>query len=101
MGIKTLVVDDTETYRDLFAEILQTDGHEVHRAKNLTEARGLLKNHMFHLVVLDIVLEHNEDGLELLKDISKSNREKDWLRTRPKSCRGRYCHRYREHQEEP
>lgn len=75
VGIKTLIVDDEAVYRDLIAEILQADGHETHCAKNLNEAKEQLKIRTFHLVVLDIVLKHDEDGLELLDDISKLNRE--------------------------
>jgi CheY-like chemotaxis protein len=77
MGIKTLIVDDEAKYRDLFTEILQGDGHEVHCAKNLVEAREQLKARAFHLIVLDIVLEPDEDGLQLLDDISKLNRDTD------------------------
>ena len=75
MSIKTLVLDDEATFRELFAQILHEDGHEVVCVENLTDAREQLRSQPFHLAMIDIELRENEIGLDLLDDISRLNRE--------------------------
>ena len=67
-----LVVDDNADIRNLFAEQLRDEGHQVTTASNGEEAMALLRNKGFDLVVLDVKLDH-ESGLDLLRKINREN----------------------------
>ena len=61
-------MDDDDAMRLLCRVNLEHDGHTVHEAATLGEARELLERLTPDLVLLDIHLG-NEDGLELLDEI--------------------------------
>jgi CheY-like chemotaxis protein len=63
-----LVVDDERSLRLLCRVNLELDGHRVHEAANLTEAREQLERQAPDVVLLDIHVG-GEDGLELLDEI--------------------------------
>jgi DNA-binding response OmpR family regulator len=65
---KLLVVDDEPDIRHLYAAELEDDGYQVETAGTGTEAAGLLKEHQFDLVVLDIQMR-GESGLQVLQKI--------------------------------
>jgi CheY-like chemotaxis protein len=75
MSVNVLVLDDEPTWRDLITEVLQEEGHIVQPVENLSQAREWLDRRQFHLAVIDIVLHEGEDGLDLLEDIARLNRE--------------------------
>jgi DNA-binding response OmpR family regulator len=66
--MQVLVVDDEPSLRLLCRVNLELDGHVVHEAGTLDEARRLLADESLDVVLLDVHVG-NEDGLELLDDI--------------------------------
>ena len=63
-----LIIDDEATLRQTMARILQRAGYEVTTASNGKEGLGLVSEHPFDLVYLDIRMP-DMSGLELLKTI--------------------------------
>ena len=63
-----LVIDDDELIRAAVAAILQRKGYIVASAKNQAEARDLIerRSHPFTMILLDVTLENQGDGLEFL-----------------------------------
>lgn len=66
-----LVVDDDQRLRDLLKRYLAQSGYLVTSVKNAKEARGLLSNMDFDLVVLDVMMP-GETGVELAHDMRKT-----------------------------
>jgi DNA-binding NtrC family response regulator len=67
-GKRVLVVDDEHSLRLLVRVNLELDGHVVHDAANLGQAREVLERRPIDVVLLDIHVG-SEDGLELLDEI--------------------------------
>ena len=67
---KILVVDDESNMRELMADILERDGHEVEGAETGEMAVGLVFDRRYDVVVLDLMLP-GIDGIETLKKIKK------------------------------
>ena len=65
--IKVLVVEDSQECRDVIAISLK-DGYELHFAKSLQEARTLLSEHQYKVVLLDMGLPDGS-GMELCDDL--------------------------------
>ncbi|MFT5224172.1 MAG: two-component system chemotaxis sensor kinase CheA, partial [Glaciecola sp.] len=65
---RILVVDDSATTRTLIRTILSSSGHDVTTAADGQQARDLLRDHTFDLVVSDIDMP-KLSGLELTKAI--------------------------------
>ena len=65
-----LVVDDEPSLRLLCRVNLELDGHVVHEAGTLTEARALIEQVPLDVVLLDVHVG-SEDGLELLDEIEE------------------------------
>lgn len=63
-----LVVDDESSLRLLCRVNLELEGHVVHEASNLTDAREILLRESPDVVLLDVHVG-SEDGLELLDEI--------------------------------
>lgn len=68
-----LVVDDELGIRNVLSEILVESGHYVTTAANAQEAKELVKDHKFSVVLLDIWMP-GMDGLELLKEWNRENK---------------------------
>jgi PAS domain S-box-containing protein len=68
---KLLVVDDMEEQRELAVTILASLGYQVKAAKNGREAVEYLKNNRADLVILDMIMDDDFDGL-LTRKLSKS-----------------------------
>lgn len=67
--VKTvLVVDDERSLRLLCRINLELDGHVVHEAGTLAEARKLIDQESLDVILLDLHLGA-EDGLELLDEV--------------------------------
>ena len=64
-----LVVDDHADIRDPLAEYLRRNGLQVATAADAFEARTLLADRSFDLIVLDIMLP-GEDGMSLCRFVS-------------------------------
>ena len=67
--VKTvLVVDDERSLRLLCRVNLELDGHIVHEAATLAEARALIEEESPDVILLDLHVG-SEDGLELLDEV--------------------------------
>jgi DNA-binding response OmpR family regulator len=62
-----LVVDDEPIVRDVVARYLERDGHSILTADSGDEARGLIEGSSPSLVVLDVMLPGETDGLALCR----------------------------------
>ena len=67
-----LVVDDEPIVRDVVGRYLERDGHRIVSAADGDEARQLIANEAPSLVVLDVMLPGETDGLALCR----------WIRSR-------------------
>ena len=65
---KILIVEDEEDINELLKDFLEMKGYQdVKTATKGREALEYLKNEKFDIVFLDIVLEDDVDGMEVLK----------------------------------
>jgi DNA-binding NtrC family response regulator len=67
-----MLVDDEDSFRRLTAKELARSGYAVEAAGSLAEARRLLSEHHFHVVLLDVRLPDGS-GLDLLREIRESS----------------------------
>ena len=67
-NLTVLVVDDERSLRLLCRVNLELDGHVVHEAGTLAEARELMKRESPDVILLDLHVG-SEDGLELLDEV--------------------------------
>ncbi len=63
-----LVVDDERSLRLLCRVNLELEGHRVHEAATLAEARAVIEQEAPDVILLDVHLG-NDDGLELLDEL--------------------------------
>jgi DNA-binding response OmpR family regulator len=68
-----LVVDDEPIVRDVVARYLERDGHRIISAADGEEARGMIVREAPNLVVLDVMLPGETDGLALCRWIRSSS----------------------------
>ncbi len=66
-----LVVDDHTDIRELLARFLSKHGYRVSVARDAQEARGLLRDGAFSLIVLDVMMP-GEDGLSLCRHLRET-----------------------------
>jgi DNA-binding NtrC family response regulator len=62
-----LVVDDMDDQRKLAASILTSLGYHVSTATNGEQAFELVRDHIFDLVLLDMIMDQGIDGLETFR----------------------------------
>ena len=67
-----LVVDDDTRLRGLLQRFLRENGFFVSAAKNAEEARLLIKQYRFHLLIVDVMMPQ-ETGLEFLARLRQEN----------------------------
>ena len=70
---KILIVDDEQGIRDVLAQILEEEGHEVFLAENGAQGRQRCAEHAPDLVLLDIWMP-DLDGLSLIKEWASQGR---------------------------
>ena len=80
-----LIVDDEETVRATFADVLAEEGHEVVTASSFSEARSLLREQRFDVALTDLMLPQ-ESGLSLLRFSSEQDPEMSVVRGCPGRC---------------
>ena len=64
-----LLVEDDTALREGLVTALQNDTISVHSAANLAEARKILRNHTFDLLLLDVNLPDGS-GIELCREVT-------------------------------
>ncbi|HEX6490842.1 MAG TPA: response regulator transcription factor [Gaiellaceae bacterium] len=62
-----LIVDDEPIVRDVVTRYLERDGHTILAAENGDAARGLIERESPGLVVLDVMMPGETDGLDLCR----------------------------------
>lgn len=68
--IKILVADDDEDIRDVIEILLSSEGYLVYKAKDGRVALDLMKEHTFHLIILDIMMP-SLNGYQVCVEIRK------------------------------
>ncbi len=64
---RVLVVDDEQGLRDVIEVLLCSKGHTVATAESEAVALQMLQNHSFDLVITDLRIEPDGDGIQVLK----------------------------------
>ncbi|WP_026478575.1 response regulator transcription factor [Alkaliphilus transvaalensis] len=65
---RILIVDDEDYMRKLIKKSLVNENYYIEEASNGLESLKLIKNNLFDLIILDVMLK-DEDGFELIKEI--------------------------------
>ena len=70
---RILIIDDDEKWIDTLSRLLRVEGYHVDTATTIARAHELLNLTFFHLLVLDIRMEEddesNAEGMDLLREI--------------------------------
>ncbi len=64
-----LVVDDSDSQRDIARELLEALGYHVYTAENGRAALRFLDSHEVDLVILDMIMEDDFDGLDTFRAV--------------------------------
>jgi CheY-like chemotaxis protein len=75
-GEKILVVEDNPMNMELFKDLLEVQGYEVHEATNAQEALDQVKSNEFDLILMDVQLP-GMDGLSATKLIREDPQNKN------------------------
>lgn len=70
-GIKLLIVDDNLNQCKTLKKILDEKGYQVATAVNSQEAIKLISETDFDLVLMDLVLKGDKNGVEIFKEMKK------------------------------
>ena len=70
---RILVVDDEPGWRDLLSFELISQGYEVVTASNASEGIAVLRSQVFNLVVTDVRMPGQMDGIDLIETYRKEN----------------------------
>lgn len=71
-GMNVLVVDDEEKLGRFVCMLLKRAGYQTHACRSVAEARHLLNNKHWNLIITDIVMPQ-ENGFELVRWISENH----------------------------
>ena len=66
-----LIIEDDLDFIDILSELLQDAGFHVLTAHTLQEALSQFQNHKVDLIILDITLNQEHDGIDVLKEVRK------------------------------
>ncbi|HEY7435756.1 MAG TPA: response regulator [Methylomirabilota bacterium] len=69
---RILVIDDERNVRDLIADALKIEGHDVHTAANGKEGLDLISQHRFDLVFCDLRMPEM-DGQALYEEVQRDH----------------------------
>ena len=67
---RILVVDDEAPIRAMLAQMLETEGYEVHTAEHGEEGLELVRKVVFDLVITDMIMPV-KDGLKFIMELIK------------------------------
>lgn len=80
---RVLVLEDEETWRKVLTRILQGKGFLVDAAANPAEAASLLKEKLYHLLVLDISMEtgnaEDRQGMDFLRRLYEDGQSEAFI----------------------
>src|SRR4051794_13906037 len=68
---RVLIVDDEGEWQDLVTRLLQNEGYLTDSVCSLDEAIERISLSLYHLVVLDIKMERDDSGIQLLQVLDK------------------------------
>lgn len=71
---KILIIEDDQFLRELYAELLESEGLEVDTAVDGVEGLQKAKSGKYDLTLLDIMLP-KKDGLSILKELNEAQRK--------------------------
>lgn len=71
---KVLIIEDDQFLRELYAELLESEGLEVGTAVDGVEGLQKAKSGKYDLTLLDIMLP-KKDGLSILKELNEKQRK--------------------------
>ena len=63
-----VLVEDDEGIRQMILSALKEKGHEVVAASNQTEALAALGERRIDLLLVDVVISHSAEGIELVRE---------------------------------
>jgi DNA-binding response OmpR family regulator len=67
-----LVLDDDPEMRELMSAALEKEGHEVQAAETVAQAEKIIGNRLPEVMLLDLVLQDEDDGLVWLKKLQNN-----------------------------
>lgn len=71
-GVKTiLIIDDDELFLESNREMLEAFGYRVCTAVNGTEGLALAKEHAPDLIILDIMMTYDTEGMDVARQIKQ------------------------------
>jgi signal transduction histidine kinase len=70
---RILVVDDLEEQREVASIALESMGYSVETAQHGHEALEILEGHAFDIVILDMIMEPEFDGLDTYREIIRQH----------------------------
>ncbi len=70
---RLLVIDDDTRLRSLLGRFLEENGFNISLAKDTAEARELMQNNNFDLLIVDVMMP-NENGVEFTTSIRQNSR---------------------------
>ncbi len=71
MGKKILIVDDSESIREVVSFTLENAGHEVQKAVDGDNALEFLDGTTYDLIITDLHMP-NKNGIELIREVRKN-----------------------------
>ena len=74
MGLAILVVENSEPFREVLAELLELDGHRVWACDSGSSALKCLTENPMDLVITDLQMPQM-DGFELIRKLQRSRPE--------------------------
>jgi len=75
MAQRILIIEDDQYLRDLYQELMETEGYEVEVAQDGEEGSKKALEGGFDLLVVDIMLP-KKDGLDVLRDLKSQKPQK-------------------------
>jgi CheY-like chemotaxis protein len=76
MNYKILVVDDDIDVLETRKIVLEHNNYEVETATNITVAKEILENNKIHLILLDVMMERDSDGIVFAQAVKSDDRFK-------------------------
>lgn len=71
MSKNILIVDDSESIRELLAFTLESSGYQIQKGEDGLDALRLLDGRLLDLIITDLIMP-NMDGIQLILEIRKN-----------------------------